>query len=131
MNVSTVGEGAHLFANSKINRSLSVPFIQAIIDEMVSQGLAEWVDSSKQRAYIFWRSLDEWSALLYSKVQEYGLIDGICTLYELTSGDNLKEADFTGADQHVVLRVISRLEAQGKAALFRGTGSEDGVKFLS
>jgi len=44
---------------------------QIILEELRSNGNLEWIDpKSRRRCHIYWRSLEEWGALIYAWVNE-------------------------------------------------------------
>jgi len=40
------------------------------------------------RWHIYWHTLEEWADMVYSWVQSCGMVNTVCTLYEITEGEN-------------------------------------------
>ena len=122
-----------LWTNHDIDRSLTHEDINIVMDDFVSSGHGEWEDTSlKTRCRILWRRPEQLASDIYEWAQANGLINGICTLFELHSGEDVNGESFEGADQELLRRAINILEAQGKARLFKGkTSNEDGIKFFA
>ena len=51
----------------------------------------------------------------------------VCTLYELTEGDDARDQPFFGLEQALLVKALRALEAQNKAEIF---DNNDGVKFF-
>lgn len=90
-----------LFHNKKLNKRLSLADARDVIDFMRKDGRAEYVgtgagSSQGQTAgdlvWIYWRTPEEWAALVETWVEETGQKGVVLTLYELTEGDNSKDA---------------------------------------
>ena len=137
------------FENKKINRTCETPpFVharpltnthtgklnltgrQAVVDFLVSQGLAEWEDPKvKLRAMIFFKSLDDWAAKIYDYASENLMIGDIFTLYELRCGEDQEGAPFYEMDEATFRRAVKVLQDDGRATLFQ-QGGEEGIKFF-
>ncbi|XP_037078379.1 vacuolar protein-sorting-associated protein 25-like [Pollicipes pollicipes] len=115
-----------LFNNADIKRRLSEESIQAVLDELASTGHVEWIDKSKRRCYVFWRTPTEWGQLIYAWVTDSGMTGSVCTFFELTQGDDVADQPFQGLAEEVLLKALGTLQQAGKAEVM-GT---DGVKFF-
>ncbi|CAG5100182.1 Similar to Vps25: Vacuolar protein-sorting-associated protein 25 (Drosophila melanogaster) [Cotesia congregata] len=82
-----------------------------------------------QRWLIHWHTLEEWGNIVYNWAQENGFINSVCTLFELTQGENTVDQEFYGIDTEVLIRSLKTLEAQGKAELIMFDDNQ-GVKFF-
>lgn len=118
-----------LFNNSAINRKLSPDFVTVILEELAKSGNAAALDKSKQRWLVYWHTLDEWGEIIYSWAQDNGMIGSVCTLFELTQGEDTVDQDFYGLDQEVLIRSLRTLEAAKKAELIMFDDNQ-GVKFF-
>lgn len=118
-----------LFNNTSINRTLSQEGITSILEDLARTGNAEPVDKTKHRWYIYWHTLDEWGDLIYSWAQNNGFMNTVCTLYELTSGENTTAEDFYGLDTEILIKSLQRLEQKKKAELIIFDDNQ-GVKFF-
>ncbi|KAK2167232.1 hypothetical protein NP493_1285g00052 [Ridgeia piscesae] len=118
-----------LFHNDKINRKLSLDFINNILEELRTRGNIEWTDKTRKQCLLMWRTPDEWGKLVYRWAHSNGLVNTVCTLYELSHGDQTKAEEFHGLDDWLLKRALQTLEKQRKAELISFDGNE-GVKFF-
>merc|ERR1711973_78925 len=131
----TEAQSSPLFYNKKIERKLPAEGINIVLEELQKKGNLEWEDKRKQRCYIMWRTPDEWSTLIFKWVQENGMTDTVCTLFELREGDDTAKEEFHGLDMWTLKKALSVLEQKGKAQMFEAPEATDdsglGVKFFS
>ncbi|KAF9131169.1 Vacuolar protein-sorting-associated protein 25 [Mortierella sp. 14UC] len=122
-----------LFNNQRINRKLKPETIQAIIEEMVKKGDAEWdATSRKRRAIVYWRKPEDWAAMISSWVFDSGLNNSILTYYEIAHGDNSEDQEFYNIHPTVLQKTMDVLVKRGVAATFQGANFEEmGVKFFN
>ena len=148
-----------LFVNDSISRQLSLDGIQAVFEVLERRSAIshchtkgifsstehiEWLDRQQTRCHIYWRRPEEWAKLIYDWVVSNGLLNTVCSLYELTHGDDTSDererslfvsshsfflTAFYGLDKEVLLKALQHLQSQGKAELITSGGSE-GVKFF-
>uniref|UniRef100_A0A7S3GJ86 ESCRT-II complex subunit VPS25 n=1 Tax=Palpitomonas bilix TaxID=652834 RepID=A0A7S3GJ86_9EUKA len=128
----TVAEAAAspVFKNDKINRRLSVEEITQVIDALVEEGRARWMDETKTKFAVLWKSISDWADSIWQWVTSSGHTDSVMTFFELLEGDDTVTADFYGMDRDIFELAISELEGRGKANVFVAAG-EKGVKFGS
>ncbi|PNW86188.1 hypothetical protein CHLRE_02g076400v5 [Chlamydomonas reinhardtii] len=120
-----------LFVNKVINRKLNQEARVAILDELATQGRAEWMDKGKTRCLVYWRRVDEWAGAVTEFVRTFGLSDSVMTVDELSSGDDVRGTDLYGVHPEILTRALKLLEAQGKVRTFKGATPEElGVKFI-
>ena len=101
-----------------------------MLDELCKRGHVEWKDlKTKKQCLLMWRTPEEWGNLIYSWVSSKALYNTVCTLYELTNGDDSEGTEFHGLEKWLLLRAIKTLEQQGKAELMMFDDGE-GVKFF-
>lgn len=117
-----------LFHNKTIQRRLSQEDLLLVLEDLRSHGHLEW-DSLKTRrkAHIYWRRPEEWGSLIYNWAQAHGMKNTVCTLFELTQGDESKDQAFHGLDQELLIKALKTLELEKKAELFPDL---EGVKFF-
>ncbi|MCL4131974.1 UNVERIFIED_CONTAM: hypothetical protein GTU68_025236, partial [Idotea baltica] len=77
-----------VFKNSSINRCLPADSVSVVLEELSHRGNLEWTDKTKRRGLLFWRSPAEWALQIYSWAQNSSHINSVCTLYEITQGDD-------------------------------------------
>jgi len=121
-----------LWNNESIGRKLDRSSIDVITKDLVDSGHGEWLDEETQTALrILWRKPEELATDIYEWASATGNIGGICTLYELHSGEDVNGMSFQGIDEELLRRALAILEDEGKCTVFQGeTSSEDGIKFF-
>lgn len=78
----------HPFNNTKINKRLSLDQVREIIDQLVKQNVAKWLDEkTKTRARIYWKTNDEWADHLLDFMIETGRVVEIHSLFDLSQLD--------------------------------------------
>ncbi|GAP91240.1 putative vacuolar protein-sorting-associated protein [Rosellinia necatrix] len=80
-------------------------------------------------AWIYWRTPDEWAALLEAWVDETAQKGTVLTLYELSQGEETIGTEFHGLELDLLQKALQVLVKRNKAQIF---GQEDqlGVKFF-
>ncbi|XP_066919493.1 vacuolar protein-sorting-associated protein 25-like [Clytia hemisphaerica] len=129
----TEAHNSVLFTNESIKRKLAMEDIVMVLDTLAKTGHVEWDnDKEKQRCFVMWRTPDEWGEQIYKWIGDNGMLDTVCTLYELHSGDDTTNEEFHGIDINVLLKALEALERRGKAQVFTAQDpSEVGVKFFA
>ncbi|KAK0629196.1 ESCRT-II complex subunit-domain-containing protein [Bombardia bombarda] len=132
-----VSSGAEeLFYNRKLNKRLSHADAREVINFLRKDGRAEYVTGSGSTSsegsdlvWVYWRTPEEWAALIEAWVDETGQRGTVLTLYELTQGDATVGTEFHGLDPEILQKALGTLVKRAKAQIF---GSEDsqGVKFF-
>lgn len=118
-----------LFNNTAINRTLPQEGVIKVLEDLARTGNAEPLDKTKNRWYIYWHTVDEWSELIYSWAQSSGFMNTVCTLYELTAGDDTTGEEFFGLDTEILIKALKNLEQKKKAELIFFDDNQ-GVKFF-
>jgi len=129
----TEAHSSPLFSNESIKRKLAMDDMRLVLDSLSKSGHVEWDEGAdKQRCFVMWRTPGEWADQIYSWVEQNGMTDTVCTLYELHSGDDTVDQEFHGIDINVLRKALQALERRGKAQIFSAEDpSEVGVKFFS
>ena len=143
----TEAHSSALFSNESIKRRLAMEDIRTVLDTLAKSGHVEWDNDdnqkdneggkggknvTKERCYVMWRTPSEWGDLIYKWIEQNGMTDTVCTLYELHSGDDTAQEEFHGIDINVLLKALQALERRGKAQVFTAEDpSEVGVKFFA
>eukprot|EP00898_Chlorokybus_atmophyticus_P005930 jgi/Chlat1/6338/Chrsp44S05905 len=123
---------APLFANNSIDRKLSNEARQEFLDALVAEGRAEWLDKSRRKCLVLWRTVDEWANIIYTWVRDSALADSVVTLDEMISGDDTIGTELHGMDRAMLVRALRFLQDRGKARMFKGaTADDEGVKFFA
>lgn len=126
-----------LFHNSSVNRRLQLNDARTVLQYIVDQGRAEWIaplnkrdkDASKEEAWIWWKSPEEWAQSIGDWVQETGQRNTVLTFYELLEGETTAKEPFHGLPNDMARKAINVLVKRGKATIF-GEGEGLGVKFF-
>ncbi|XP_067931782.1 vacuolar protein-sorting-associated protein 25-like [Watersipora subatra] len=119
-----------LFHNKSIERRLAKEHIIELLDKLAKEGHVEWQDVSKTGCLVMWRTPAEWGKLIYDWVKGFGMLNTVCTLYELTNGDDSEGQEFHGIEHWLLIRALKTLQATGKAELISLGQGNDGVKFF-
>lgn len=128
-NLNVNDESSPLFINESINRRLPLEGRQLVLDQLERTGHAAALDKNKTQWEIYWYTLDELANLLYKWASDNGLTGTVCTLYELTNGDDSAGQEFHGLDQSVLLKALKQLEQSGKCEVISFDDNQ-GVKFF-
>ncbi|KAE8152134.1 ESCRT-II complex, vps25 subunit [Aspergillus avenaceus] len=118
-----------LFHNAALKKRVSLPEAREILEFMVGDGRAEWVDSGKGVVWIWWRRPEEWAGLLVDWVESTGQKNVVLTVYELVDGEDSVSQEWHGMDTDVMMKSLNVLVKRGKAQVFGNEGQE-GVKFF-
>jgi ESCRT-II complex subunit VPS25 len=118
-----------LFFNKSLGRRLNQETLNHILSDLEKHGNLEWCDDKKTRFMIYWKSISYWAKSIYTYASNRGLINTVCTFYELTNSDDVQSEEFYCLDETVLRKTLKSLESEGKAVLINFEGSE-GVKFL-
>ena len=119
-----------IFHNQEINRKLSEDGIQMVLEELRKKGHLEWKDPKvKKECLIMWRTPEQWGKMIYDYITANSMTNTVCTLFELSNGEDTEGLEFHGIENWLLLRALKTLEADGKAELIMFDGNE-GVKFF-
>lgn len=122
-----------VFENKTIDRSITDEFKLDIFKHMITKKKASYINSKQkdQGIYIYYRSLTEWSDLLYSYIDSSGQLNSILTIYELTKSELLLP-DLRNLDESLLIKIIKEvLVKRGKAQiLLDDNGEIGGVKIV-
>ena len=123
-----------LWSNDTIGRKLSPQDRMIVCEDFVQHGQGEWIlegNSEKAEIRILWRKPEQLALDIYQWAEQNGYSGGgVCTFYELHSGEDVNGMSFEGCDEELLRRALAILESQHKCTVFQGeTSSEDGIKF--
>ncbi|MHA2357479.1 MAG: hypothetical protein ACXABK_01750 [Candidatus Heimdallarchaeaceae archaeon] len=101
------------FNNSKINKKLTLKQVREIIDHLVNQNVAKWLDEkSKTRARIYWKANEEWADELLDFMIETGRVVEIHSPLDLSQLEeqwsNLPADDLIIVCEMLVERKVAR-----------------------
>ncbi|GAA5842350.1 hypothetical protein JCM9279_005354 [Rhodotorula babjevae] len=123
------------FRNPTLNRQLALPTLRLVLDDLVAQGHAAWVEPPalpKSAVWVYWKRPDEWATAIYDWVKETGQTNSIMTFYELTEGGDLAHTtEFYRLPPPLLRKALDVLVKRGQAQVLKGLGEDgDGVKFV-
>ncbi|KAF3359705.1 hypothetical protein VdG1_01903 [Verticillium dahliae VDG1] len=96
---------------------------------MRRDGRAETVARDGDAVWVYWRTPEEWAALVEAWVDDTAQKGVVVMLYELTEGDTSIGTEFHGMDPDLLLKALQVLAKRGKAQVF-GQDDSLGVKFF-
>jgi len=102
---------SHPFANSSTNKTMSKKSLEFILDQMMIQGLAKWLDDHKLIARIKYKTDDEWSEIIYDFLVDTGYAAEILTLYEIEKIDQ----EWTTIPRDELVLIFDLLVNKGRA----------------
>lgn len=129
VNLNVNDESSPLFFNEPLNRRLNSEGRQLILEHLEQTGHASALDKKKTEWEIYWYTLDELGNMLYKWASDSGHTGSVCTLYELSKGDDAAGQDFHGIDENVLLKALQKLETTGKCEVISFDDNQ-GVKFF-
>lgn len=118
-----------LFHNKELGRGLTEEGLQTVLSDLQQHGHLEWTDKRHSKFLIHWKTVNQWAKMIYDHVTDCGLTGSVCTFYELTQSDDVRDKEFHGLDESVLRKALNCLQQEGKAVLINFEGA-DGVKFL-
>ncbi|CAD7089166.1 unnamed protein product [Hermetia illucens] len=124
-----INEDSPLFCNNALKRRLPTEGRLAVMEHLQGTGHAAPLDKRRTNWQVYWHTLDEWAKIIYDWSQRTGQTNSVCTIYEISNGDNSVGEEFHELDQDVVLKALKLLEEQGKCELMLFDDSQ-GVKFF-
>jgi hypothetical protein len=92
---------------------------------------AEYTSESKERIFVYWRSIQEIAHAVYSWADKNAKIGSVETIVDICEDEGAKDEIFYKMPLELVLRGCYALQEVGKAEVF-GSKEEDslGVKFF-
>lgn len=105
ININDLRSG-HPFNNKKLGKRLTLGQVRSIIDHLVHQNIARWLDEeTKTRARIYWKSNEEWADSLLDFMIDTGRVVEVHSLYDLTQMDQ-KWGDLPADDLIIVCEML-------------------------
>ena len=118
--------------NKEINRKLSPDDIQLVINYLLNEHVCEYLDNSKSKVKVFWKTPLEWGDSIYKFVSDAGKMNTIFTLYELHSGMDTYNESFHGLDSSIIYSALLTLQSSNRVEIYKGNNAtidEYGIKF--
>ncbi|KAJ1338321.1 ESCRT-II complex subunit VPS25 [Microdochium nivale] len=133
-----------LFHNRRIDRRLSLADARDVLEHMRKEGRAEPAGGTSTTAlsgagaggsesgdvwWIYWRTPEEWAAMIEGYVDETAQRGTVLTLYELAEGEGTRGKEFHGLHPDLLQKALQTLVKRSKAQIF-GHEDSQGVKFF-
>lgn len=80
-----------------------------VLEELAKSGNASPLDKTKQRWLVYWHTLEEWGDIIYNWAHENGFNGSVCTLFELTQGEDTTNQGTYFGDSWVCSNNIRRM----------------------
>lgn len=128
-NLNVNDDSSPLFHNESLNRRLSPDGRLLILEQLEITQHAAALDKKRSQWEIYWYTLDEWANLVYKWAADNGMVGSVCTLFEITNGDDSVDQEFHGLDESVLRKALQLLEQSGKCELITFDDNQ-GVKFF-
>lgn len=71
------------FNNKKVRKQISKKQMDTIIDEMVEQGLAKWIDEHHIVVRVFYKTTEQWKEIMVAYLFDRGYAAEVITFFEL------------------------------------------------
>lgn len=81
-------ENTCVFLDDTSAGKLPMDSILTVLEDLARTKNAEPIDKSKHIWHIYCYTLEEWGNMIYSWIQNNGMLNTVCTFYELTEGEN-------------------------------------------
>lgn len=92
LDLSTDTLKSPLFTNTSIERSIDLPFLKIILQELVKRGQGEWKKDHKNKEpttlMLYWKTPQDWANQIYQYVSNTGQLNSVMTVFELLNGDD-------------------------------------------
>ncbi|KAI0408322.1 ESCRT-II complex, vps25 subunit [Xylaria palmicola] len=122
---------ADLFHNRRLGKRLAPAHAREVLDLLRRDGRAEPLaaDGDGDVFWVYWRTPDEWAALVEAWVDDTAQKGTVLTLYELSQGEGTIDTEFHGLDPELLQKALQVLVKRNKAQIF-GQDDQLGVKFF-
>ena len=118
--------------NTSINRKLSIESVMQVCEWMHANKFGEWASESKDRIFVYWKSIQEVAAAIHKWADTTGRINSVEVILDLTDDEMNKNEMFYKMPVEIVLRACISLQEVGKAQVFYSDNTDThGVKFFA
>lgn len=118
--------------NQSINRKLSMDSLTQICDWMEANKFGEYTSQSKERVFVYWRSIQELAQAIHNWADTTGRIGSVETVLDVCDDSDNKKEIFYKVPVEIVLKACAALQEVGKAQVFYSDNTDThGVKFFS
>ena len=99
---------------------------------MGTNQFGEFTSESKDRIFVYWRSIQEVAEAIHKWADDTGRIGSVETVLDLCDDDENKKEIFYKMPVEIVLKACASLQQVGKAQVFYSDNTDThGVKFFS
>ena len=106
--------------------------LEKICTWMSANQLGEYTSESKDRIFVYWRSIQEVAEAIHKWADDTGRIGSVETVLDLCDDDENKKEIFYKMPVEIVLKACASLQEVGKAQVFYSDNTDThGVKFFS
>ena len=122
--------------NTQIDRRISLNFMQNLIEHMVKHGInnlgfAEYTNTSKDKVFIYFKSVQEVAKWIYEWADRTGRIGSVETIVDLSEAEENSKELFYKVPVEIIKKACDALQRESKAEVFYSEKSKEyGVKFF-
>ena len=103
-----------------------------ICDWMEANKFGEYTSQSKERVFVYWRSIQELAQAIHNWADTTGRIGSVETVLDVCDDSDNKKEIFYKVPVEIVLKACAALQEVGKAQVFYSDNTDThGVKFFS
>ena len=103
-----------------------------ICDWMQDNKFGEYTSNSKERVFVYWRSIQELAQAIHNWADSTGRIGSVETVLDASDDIDKKKEIFYKVPVEIVLKACAALQEVGKAQVFYSDNTDThGVKFFS
>lgn len=113
----------HPFRNRKNGKTLTLPQLTTIIDSMVDEGIAKWLDENKILARIYYKPIDQWADEIYQYLMDTGKAAEVLTFLEFKNMDT----EWSSLPDEDLKEILRKFVEEGKATFV--SKEEDAIEF--
>ena len=118
--------------NQQINRKLTMESLTQVCDWMQTNKFGEYTSQSKERIFVYWRSIQEVAEAIHKWADTTGRIGSVETVLDVCDDSSNKKEIFYKMPVEIVLKACAALQEVGKAQVFYSDNTDThGVKFFS
>ncbi len=106
--------------------------IRSITDWMQKNQFADYTSESKDKIFVYWRSIQEVATAIHKWADANARIGSVETVIDLTDDPSTKKEIFHKMPIEIVLKACAALQQVGKAQVFYSDNTDThGVKFFN
>mmetsp|Transcript_43656 Transcript_43656/g.100736 ORF Transcript_43656/g.100736 Transcript_43656/m.100736 type:complete len:190 (-) Transcript_43656:104-673(-) len=124
------------FSNTSIERALTSEGVRLVANHLVNARCAAWIaeggeSGDRSRLLLYWLQPEQWADALLQWVERTGRINKVETIARVLEDCSREDpGTFKDVPREIIMPALEELERRKRAAVFKGTSSQEGVKFL-